>query len=716
MANNEGVDIIIKATDQYTATINKIAASNKIFGQSVESTQKQVSALERYMVALVANGLDPADAKIVQLKADYDRLSASLNSGQGALKSSSKQWTSLALVVQDLPYGFRGIQNNLPALFGSIASAAGPAYFAFSALVAAITFWDQQSQKAATSTKELYESFNKLKTETLALGSIFSAVREGTLSAADATKIFNEELGDLFGTATSVYEAEQLYIKKTEGYIKAQYFRAKADIEYEKAKEALAKKDAAYAEDQVGILGKLATATAAFFKAGAIQGVAGFYKQGTIFAKDYADQQIELAGYVTDFEEAQFQKRLALGQRYMSQAYKIEQEYGIKSTAIKDKTDKAAIAALGKAIEQQQNVNEKVIQDLIDAKKQEVKLFEDDAYKKFEVSKQLAELEKALALEKIKNGEYTTKQQLALQEGVYVEYANKLVILDQSMQEQLLAQDAKTRKEKKKRNEQDYAEQEKFGRGQIDLIDSQLKVQLRLNRDNVVGQQEVIKQSMAKVGALMASSFGTGMFPTYLKFYDELNAKLEGLDQNALRGAAAMQKVNSILSDMATNTFVTFAENLGKALAGEDVDMFGSFAEIMGSGLQEIGKALIAYGLAMDAFKKAFADPFAAVAAGIALVAAGAYLKASISKTSGEGGGVQKFANGGIVSGPTMGLMGEYPGASSNPEVVAPLDKLKEMIGGGGGGTFVLRGQDLLLSVNRAQKASNIKGQNINLA
>jgi hypothetical protein len=214
----------------------------------------------------------------------------------------------------------------------------------------------------------------------------------------------------------------------------------------------------------------------------------------------------------------------------------------------------------------------------------------------------------------------------------------------------------------------------------------------------------------------MASSFGTGMFPTYLKFYDELNAKLEGLDQNALRGAAAMQKVNSILTDMATNTFVTFAENLGKALAGEDVDMFGSFAEIMGSGLQEIGKALIAYGLAMDAFKKAFADPFAAVAAGIALVAAGAYLKASISKTSGEGGGVQKFANGGIVSGPTMGLMGEYPGASSNPEVVAPLDKLKDLIGGDGGGTFVLRGQDLLLSVNRAQKASNIKGQNIILA
>ena len=35
---------------------------------------------------------------------------------------------------------------------------------------------------------------------------------------------------------------------------------------------------------------------------------------------------------------------------------------------------------------------------------------------------------------------------------------------------------------------------------------------------------------------------------------------------------------------------------------------------------------------------------------------------------------------------------------------------------GGGGGHFVLRGQDLLLATNRAQKASNLKGQTISLA
>lgn len=38
------------------------------------------------------------------------------------------------------------------------------------------------------------------------------------------------------------------------------------------------------------------------------------------------------------------------------------------------------------------------------------------------------------------------------------------------------------------------------------------------------------------------------------------------------------------------------------------------------------------------------------------------------------------FAAGGIVSGPTMALVGEYAGASNNPEVIAPLDKLRGLL------------------------------------
>lgn len=45
-----------------------------------------------------------------------------------------------------------------------------------------------------------------------------------------------------------------------------------------------------------------------------------------------------------------------------------------------------------------------------------------------------------------------------------------------------------------------------------------------------------------------------------------------------------------------------------------------------------------------------------------------------------EGIGVTPFADGGVVSGPTLALVGEYVGASNNPEVIAPLDKLRSML------------------------------------
>jgi hypothetical protein len=716
MANQEGIDIIIKAQDQYTATINKIDASTKLFGKTTENTQKQISALEKYMITLVSNGIDPADKKIIQLKADYDKLTQSLNSSQGTLKSSSKQWTSLALVVQDLPYGFRGIQNNLPALFGSIAAAAGPAYFAFSALVALVTAYEKELKALFVTTtaaekqqellnnvvKESGSAYVDAQTQVLSLTQKVKLAKEGYLDKQGVIDDYNKTIGETIGQQKTLEGVNQALINQGPAYVDYMNKLAMA--------VAASKLVAQETENIIKISTKSANEFVSGFEAffsgklnlsGIVQSMIASSEAALKVAQKNKKSQLTTAeqtrvGYV----------------KIMEDMYKAAGEAAKKAGVVPGE-NKGQEAALNKSIEQQQRVNEQVIQNLIDAKKQEVKLFEDDAYAKYEAGKQLIELEKTLALEKLKNAGYTAKQIAALEIGIYTERDNKIVLLGEALQVQILGQDAKTRKEKKRRDEEDLKAQQQFGNNQVDLIDSQLKVGLRLNKDNIIGQQELIKQSMAKVGVMMAATFGTGQFPVLLKYYDELNAKLLGMDTAALRGADAMKQVNSIISDTATNAIVQFGENLGKALGGEKVDIFGGFLELLANGLTSIGKALIAYGAAMDAFKKAFKNPYAAIAAGVALVAIGVGLKSQINKTSGEDTGVQKFANGGIISGPTMGLMGEYPGASSNPEVVAPLDKLKDMLGGGGGGTFVLRGQDLLLSVNRAQKASNIKGQNI---
>lgn len=58
---------------------------------------------------------------------------------------------------------------------------------------------------------------------------------------------------------------------------------------------------------------------------------------------------------------------------------------------------------------------------------------------------------------------------------------------------------------------------------------------------------------------------------------------------------------------------------------------------------------------------------------------------------------IPKFAKGGIVTGPTLGLIGE-----AGAEAIIPLNKLDNMMGGGTKGEFILRGQDLVLALERA--------------
>ena len=73
--------------------------------------------------------------------------------------------------------------------------------------------------------------------------------------------------------------------------------------------------------------------------------------------------------------------------------------------------------------------------------------------------------------------------------------------------------------------------------------------------------------------------------------------------------------------------------------------------------------------------------------------------------------GLPKFADGGIAYGPTLGLFGEYSGAQNNPEVVAPLNKLRSLIepAGGVGGDVVFRieGRTLVGILNKTQNTRN---------
>tara|TARA_Y100001938_G_scaffold58270_1_gene81581 strand:+ start:11361 stop:13793 length:2433 start_codon:yes stop_codon:yes gene_type:complete len=78
---------------------------------------------------------------------------------------------------------------------------------------------------------------------------------------------------------------------------------------------------------------------------------------------------------------------------------------------------------------------------------------------------------------------------------------------------------------------------------------------------------------------------------------------------------------------------------------------------------------------------------------------------------------IPPFAEGGLVSGKTLAMVGEGAGTSIvNPEVIAPLDKLKGMLGDvGGGGRLhgTIQGADILLTNSRSTLSQNRVGGSV---
>jgi predicted transcriptional regulator len=171
-----------------------------------------------------------------------------------------------------------------------------------------------------------------------------------------------------------------------------------------------------------------------------------------------------------------------------------------------------------------------------------------------------------------------------------------------------------------------------------------------------------------------------------------------------------MTDITAAVEVLGETVAVAFGEAIGGAMSGQQ-DVLANFGDAiltaLGGFMSQVGKLLIAYAISIDKFQSAFTDWRAALVAGIALVAIGGAIKNSMQK----GPEVPAFAEGGIVSGPTLGLMGEYPNARNNPEVIAPLDKLKGMLNTGNNSSgFIastsIQGRDLAIVLERYNKDS----------
>jgi hypothetical protein len=135
---------------------------------------------------------EQAKGQLKTLGNEIDNTADKMSKSGSSIKKTNQQWMNFALVIQDLPYGFRGIQNNLPALLGNIAGMAGPIYLVGSAVIALVTAWDNGFFKMKNATNALIEA-NKEYTKSIntAMG---SAAEEIAKVKALTTAASNQEL------------------------------------------------------------------------------------------------------------------------------------------------------------------------------------------------------------------------------------------------------------------------------------------------------------------------------------------------------------------------------------------------------------------------------------------------------------------------------------------------------------------------------------------
>lgn len=192
-------------------------------------------------------------------------------------------------------------------------------------------------------------------------------------------------------------------------------------------------------------------------------------------------------------------------------------------------------------------------------------------------------------------------------------------------------------------------------------------------------------------------------------------ATITGVIDSAIKIYQGVRTVISIVEALTAattaNTAATTAQGVAKT-AEAAIDITATGVEVANSAARaaasNIETTADVAGAAAKTMKAHAGIPWVGIAIGAGMVATLVGIMEALPK----------FADGGIAYGPTLGIFGEYAGAKSNPEVVAPLDKLKSLIGDSGAVAGVrmetrVRGRDIVVAlanetrINR--KRTNIK-------
>ena len=239
----------------------------------------------------------------------------------------------------------------------------------------------------------------------------------------------------------------------------------------------------------------------------------------------------------------------------------------------------------------------------------------------------------------------------------------------------------------------------------IDLEDYQMKMEALIQKGNDLeikppkmdyeDYMAKLKDINVQIADFKERILDQGIYDTLGSAFSEIGAAMmEGGNVFAAAGKAIISSISDYLSELGQLLMKKGAATVAAGIALNIITP--------GSGTKQVtgGLALVAAGAAMSIGSGALGS-----------IGSGKRGGGSSGENSGPEYGVPHFAKGALAYGPTLAMVGDNPGANHDPEVIAPLSKLKGMIGdrnSGSNPTFIVSNEismgKLITEIRRMEK------------
>ena len=259
--------------------------------------------------------------------------------------------------------------------------------------------------------------------------------------------------------------------------------------------------------------------------------------------------------------------------------------------------------------------------------------------------------------------------------------------------------------------------------GSVDALRKTVSLLTDELNDAVIGSDDFMATQLDLAAAtLLLNDAIASMSPTLIETQDPIHRLLWDLtnfgvavEDTAEKVADSVRTMADDINDAVSSGVATMisgvAEMVGTAIgAQKPIENMGAFlGNALGQMAINLGTYAIAHGTVIELIKESLIDlgGVKTILAGIALVALGAGIKGAVSRSAADAG-IPALAEGGLAYGPTLALVGDNKGANIDPEVVAPLSKLKGMLGGNTVQVYGrISGDDIVISNSRASRDRN---------